>query len=511
MSFKSNYSVSERFRHVILAIVSGAVLALAMPKPGIWLTSWVGLVPLFIAIRGARPGRAAAAGMIAGLVYYGIILQYVGLFGYLPFVLLVVYQAVYFAVFAVLCLRLSPARIGLWGYAAIPAAWVVVQYVRTLGMYAFTWGAFSHTQANNLVVAQIGSITGPWGIDFLVCFVNLALASALASNGERRVKPLVIAASLVVAASLFGVFSMRSVPPTERTARVAVIQGNMVNHFHPVPNYLTKAYQTYTRLSVQASKARPDLIVWPETTLPTDITSPGAADFIGATAKQVHTTVLAGGYDPSDDITVYGSYNALFMFDKLGKQVGAYHKVRLVPFGEFVPLRDQLPFLANYGIRAEDVVAARRHALLDSPIGKIGVSICFESVFPQVARVETRDGAVLLVVVTNDAWLGKTQAGRQHMMMAKLRAIENGRYVLRAASTGISTVIDPCGRTRREIGLYRQGTIAETVACASRVTLYTRLGDWFAYACVALTLACLAVPNPALPKKSSRAKRRRGI
>jgi apolipoprotein N-acyltransferase len=168
--------------------------------------------------------------------------------------------------------------------------------------------------------------------------------------------------------------------------------------------------------------------------------------------------------------------------------MGVYHKVHLVPFGEFVPLRDHLPFLRNYGIREVDVLPGEYHNLISIEKARIGISICFESLFPQITRNETRGGATLLFVVTNDAWFERTQAARQHLMMAKLRAVENRRYLVRAAASGISAFIDPYGRTMSELGLFEQGTLKEEVRLRSELTPYATFGDWFAYLCAGLAV-----------------------
>lgn len=495
----------SRLRHVFLAAASGLVLSFALPEPGTWLAAWVGLVPLFIALRSSTPSRAALCGVVAGAVYYGIILYWITLFGFLPWILLVLYQALYFAVFAMLCVRLAPERAGWRGFLAIPALWVVLQYLKTLGPYAFIWGSFAHTQADNVPFAQISSVTGPWGIDFALCFLNLALANALQPRVSRRYVPLIIAAGLTLLICIFGVTSIPKTEPTQ-SSRVAILQGNMKNDFDPVPNYEKIAYALYSRMTAEAAKKGVDLVIWPETTLAVDIASPEWANLLSDTARKAGVELLIGGYDASKDPMITGSYNSVFLFDKSGRIAGVYHKVQLVPFGEFVPLRDRLPMLRDYGVRPDDVLAAKTHSLVDTSIGKVGVSICFESLFPEIARGETLSGANLLCVVTNDAWFERTQAAREHLLMAKLRAIENRRYVLRAAGTGISAVIDPYGRTSQELGLFRQGTIISGVQPSSALTFYTRFGQWFAYLCIAILVVCLPLPLRALRAPSGGAR-----
>jgi len=265
----------------------------------------------------------------------------------------------------------------------------------------------------------------------------------------------------------------------------------MKNDFHPVPNYTEIAFSTFSRMTRDAASEGAKLVIWPETTIPCDITSPGWVDRIGALARDCSVEILAGGYDPANNSGQPGSYNTLFLFDKQGRMAGAYHKVQLVPFGEFVPLRERLPMLRDYGIRNEDVVAAKSHRLLKTSAGKVGVSICFESLFPQIARSEVLRGAQILCVVTNDAWFQRTQAAREHLMMAQLRAIENRRYLFRAAGTGISAVIDPCGGIRQRCDLFRQGIIYDQARLSDGLTVYTRFGDWFVYLCIAILIASL--------------------
>ncbi len=492
MSFQSNYSVVYRFRHLFLAALSGLVMSFALIQPGTWLAAWIGLVPLFIAIRYLKSVQAALCGLIAGLVYYGIILHWMTLFGYAPWALLALYQALYWAAFAGLAVRLSPQRIGWRGYVAIPAAWVVVEYLRTLGAYAFVWGSFAHTQATNLPFAQIAAVTGPWGIAFALVLLNMTLADAVASNAKTRLGPLFAAGVLVLCVLGYGLNATRSAPNGEgHEQRIAILQANMKNDFNPVPDYPRISFERLSGMTRDAAAGGARLVIWPETAIPCDITSPGWADVIGRVARDASVEILAGGYDPSEDPAKQGSYNAVFLFSGDGDKAAAYRKAQLVPFGEFVPLREKLPFLKNYGIRPRDVLAGSEHSLVRTGIGKVGISICFESLFPQIARGETLDGAQILCVVTNDAWFQRTQAARQHLMMAQLRAIENRRYVARAAGTGISALIDPYGRIEHQVGLFRMGTIVADVRPRQELTFYTRHGDWLAFFCVAILIACL--------------------
>lgn len=478
---------------LFFAIIFGLLLALAMPRPGIWLLAWVALVPLFVALRGTSSRTGAVLGLVSGLVYFAIVLFWMTIFGSLPWILLSAAQAVFVAVFCALAVRLLPVRTGWAGFIAVPALWTAMQWVRALGPYGFTWGSLAHISAETLPVAQMASITGPWGIDFIVCAFNLAIADLLiVHDGRRRIAPAVIAGVVVLAIVSVGkVVSDGKLE--EGNVRVAVVQGDIARGLRPAPaDRISTAFQTYSDLSVAASMADPDIIVWPESALVMQLADPGWGTLVSALAARTGANYLVGAYDGVSDDPEAGYYNAAHFYNRSGDRTGVYHKVHLVPYGEFVPLRERLPWLKRYGIREQDVTAATDHVLLDSEFGKLGVSICFESTFSSISQKETRDGAVALFVITNDSWFGRSQAARQHMMMSRLRAIENRRYVVRAASTGISAIIDPYGRVMSQAGLFTQRVLFGTIKPLKGVTLYTRSGDYFAYLSALVCLIFLA-------------------
>jgi len=478
-------SQKMRKRNVGLSVVSGLLLAASMPKPGIWAMAWIGLVPLLIAIRGSRMRDAALYGLITGLVYYGIIVHWLTLFGQLPWALVVVSESLFIAVFALMAARLMQGRMA-WQYVTVPAAWVVVQWVRCLIPYSFTWGSFAHTQANNLPIVQLSSITGPWGIEFLVCLVNLAITIAIS---RKKFLPAICVVAFTGLIWLAGFVAMGHASNPRPNVKVAIIQGNIEHEAVSTPESVTREFLVYEKMSIQAAKGHPDFIIWPETAIVEDVTDQDWGYLLRILARTTAANYVVGGYDKSENPDVQESYNSAFFYNRKGGKLGVYHKVHLVPFGEFVPLRDHLPWLKNYGIRDVDVLPGKRHKVIKTEIGKVGMSICFESLFPAISRIEAKNGASALFIITNDKWFGRTQAARQHMMMSKLRAVENRRYVVRAASTGVSAIIDPYGRTISELGIYRKGILEGRIAACQGLTIYSRLGDWFAYVCAVILIA----------------------
>ncbi|MCX6346097.1 MAG: apolipoprotein N-acyltransferase [Armatimonadetes bacterium] len=481
-------------RNLCLAIISGIIMALAMPKPGIWPLAWVGLAPLFVAMRASAPRTAALYGFVMAAVYFGIICFWLTIFGYLPwFASVLVLMAVPAAVFAAVSSRLMPNKIGLWGYIAVPAVWTAMQWMRSLGPLGFTWGSFAHLQANVPSIVQLGSVTGPWGIDFLICLFNLALANAIfPAPARRRFAPIAAASIIALAVIAGGNLAIESAPKPKTGANIAIIQGDLPHEVDISPEYLTIAYRRYADMTRKASASGADIVVWPETALPVRIT--GAWDsLVSDTARKNRVNCIIGGLDPSSDPYEPRSYNAALFYDRLGRKTGAYHKVHLVPYGEYVPLRKQMPWLERYGVRPVDVLPGKSFSVAPTEMGGVGVSICFESLFPQISRLETRNSASMLIVMTNDSWFLQTQAARGHLMMAKLRAVENRRYLIRAAGTGISAIIDPYGRSVTELDIFRSGIVSGRISPLHTFTIYTRIGDTFAYACVLVALCALGI------------------
>lgn len=489
VQFKSQHITK---RNLALAVVSGLLLAAALPKPGVWATAWIGLIPLLITIRGASARDAALFGLICGLVYYGITLFTLSILGYAPWALLTLLQAAYMAIFAALACPLMKSRPVWLRYLAVPAAWTAMQWVRCLGIFGYSFGSFAHTQANILSISQLCSVTGPWGIDFLLCLVNLALADAVFSeSGKRKITPAAAALALSLIVGACGWLALRSSPSYPTKAKIAIIQGNMLGNGYTTTQDIRNSLHVYQQMSRMAVSANPDIIVWPETVISANVRDNGLGFILSRFAASTHTNYIVGAYDPSEDPFLPESYNSAFFYGMQGEKLGVYHKVRLVPFGEYVPFRKQIPWLKRFSFREQDVLSGKSHKLVETEIGKVGMAICFESMFPEIARVETLGGATALCVITNDSWFKRTQFASQHLMMSRLRAIENRRYVLHGGATGISAIIDPYGRVISELGIFKRGTVTGKIAALHTVTPYMRLGNWLAYVCTIFTLIML--------------------
>lgn len=477
---------------LLISLISGMVLTLAFPRTDAYLVAWAALAPLFyLSVR--RPWLIATlCGFVFGLGFFGSILWWIGIFGRLPFVLLTIMQALYIAAFA-LTANLIAGRLSAWGrLIVVPALWVAFEWIRSQGLFGFTWGDLGYSQGYALSVIQIASVTGVWGVSFLVAMVNSMLANIAGIRvGNRRgsLAQLAVTAGLLAAVIGHGMISL-NVPLNGKSLTAAVIQGNINQDTEEDLDYSDRSMQTYRQMTLDAAAEGAALIIWPETSMPG---APGYEPYLqgwlSALSLQANAPLIVGGRD--EDIRGH-VYNSAFLVGPGKGILARYAKVRLVPFGEFVPWRQYLPRLDNYRVTPMDVTPGRGFNLLDGGPCRIGVAICFESTFPYISRALTASGAELLCVITNDVWFRHSAAAEQHAEMSILRAVENRRYLLRGAATGVSCIIDPRGRVMEGLPIFEQGTISATVECLRAKTFYTRHGDWFAWATLLLVgLACM--------------------
>ncbi len=379
---------------------------------------------------------------------------------------------------------------------AFAALWVVFEWSSTLTWMGVPWGRLALGQVKLLPMLQSISYFGSYFVTFLIVAVNGLFALAVLHN--RRA-----ALSLSLAAVLFfGNFGVglikRSLPSAETGTKLtaAVIQGNIDSH----EKWGTDAYahfeKTYGSLTREAAEAGAELIVWPESVCSLELNQKRFAQrFVSELAQECKATILVGSfYGDEEDAEKY--YNALYLVTPDGViHDEVYAKQHLVPFGEYVPMRELIltliPPLAELSALDNDVTPGESSALFETEWGKIGSLICFDSIYEDLSQKSVRDGAELMVISSNDNWFYDSAAVYQHCAQAQLRAIETGRTYLRAASTGISTVITPDGEAQFYIKPLTKGYALVEVSTASSQTLYTRIGNTFVYLCLAFCLTLL--------------------
>jgi apolipoprotein N-acyltransferase len=487
-----------------LAVLSGVLLALSFPRFNLAPFAFGALVPLLVGLDGVPALQGTYLGIIAGLVCYLLSIPWVvhtmTTYGGLPlplsFLLLIalsLYLALYVGVFAYGVTRLS-ARGTLAYLVGVPALWVGLEYVRTFLLTGFPWNLLGYSQYQYLSVIQIASITGIYGISFLLVLTNagMALGCLLFRRGWRpALLPVGGVGVLLLGVVLFGMGRMVSAETRRGEIRVSVVQGNIEQGVKWDLGFQKRTIDIYRRLSREADKEA-DLIVWPETAVPFFLRERGSLrQRVLKVAEEVRSYLLVGSPDrtrgPSPRL-----YNSAFLISPGGKIVQKYDKIHLVPFGEYVPLQSLLFFVEKMATGIGNFKAGQDFTVFETPLGQFGVLICFEAIFPDHVRRYVLNGANFLVNITNDAWFGDSGAPYQHLSMATLRAVENGVYLVRAANTGISALIAPTGRILQQSDLFGEAVLSGTVTPGTAKTFYTRYGDLFAWACSLISVLLLA-------------------
>jgi apolipoprotein N-acyltransferase len=485
--------------------------------------AWVALAPLLVALGGASLTRALTLGFVTGVVYFTGTLYWItrvmAVYGDLqPFVavlvngLLIAYLALFPALFAVVTCRLVLSY-GPLALLAAPLVWVTTELGRTYLLTGFPWVLLGYSQVSVLPIAQVASLFGVYGLSALVASVSAAVAyglgpakagptEKLAASGSvtsgfsrtlSRTFPLAVVLILVIAFAAWGSLRVaRGDLAAGTPVRVALVQGNVGQDEKWDPRRATDIFDNYLRMTRQAIAQGADLVVWPESSTPfTFEMEHAAADSIRRIARDARVPILLG----SDQIergapTRY--YNSAYLVRADGSTGAVYRKMHLVPFGEYVPLK-RLLFFAKPLVEAVSDFSAGDSAVLMTVDGhSISTSICYEIVYPDLVRRFVAAGSELLTTITNDAWFGDTSAPHQHFAQAAMRAIENGRYLVRAANTGISGGVDPYGRVLVQSRLFEPAVVTATVTYRTEKTLYTRIGDLFAYVSALATLVLLA-------------------
>lgn len=479
-----------RLAGALLPLSVGALLAaLFIPYPWSFLAP-LPLAALYLLIaRSPTPGRAFSVGFWGGLGFFGLHLLWLplsfsDLFGAVvvpPLLLLQVLLAVFWGATAGLS-RLT----GRYTLAVLPFAWVVMEYLRSLGVFGFTWGTLGYAFLPTPIVqvADLGGI-------YLVSLLLAAFAASLAAlAGARRWWPVLATAGLLLAAAGYGVTRDAPVAANET---VLLVQGS-VNPLDKAAGRSLDELELYERLTLAGLDGAPepvDLVVWPEGASPLPID-----DFrVRRTLERIATPAIVGAPGYGD-----GFRNSAYGFD--GGIAGSYSKRKLVPFGERFPLRDALSFIYDPLFTALGLPGLASVAPGDAytplRLGDIvsATYICYESAFPEVARQMVLGGANLLVNISNDAWFGRTAGAEQHFQMGRVRAIETRRYIARAGNDGISAAIDPLGRVVERYPRGARDAFSTKVGLSNGITPYVRWGDWVvgASALVLVVLAIVSAP-----------------
>ncbi len=493
----------------IASVGSGLLLALAVADVGLAWLAWCALVPCLLVTCRATPGRAAAGGLLGGHVAACLSfgwLASVPAFGAAQFVVLGAYVALYAALWCagLAWLRRQGAPLAL----VAPALWVALELLRHhAGFLALPIASLAQSQHEHPVVLQLASFGGEAAVSALVVLGNVAIAALL----ERHSWPLALGAGATSAAALVTGAWMLNSDETGAPLTLAAVQPDIGLHERETTAGREAIWQRLERLSVEAARARPDLIVWPETAVGDPRHDAVLAQRLDALAGALRTPLIVGASETEKfAVAAEGgtrvdereAYNAAYLVHAGVPLAEPYRKRRLMPFGEYTPLAEQIdwprwlvPAVAagRAGIDDADFrIASGPGRDTASPL-RLGVVICWENLFAGLSRDAVRGGAQALVQLTNDGWFGPGRAAVQHNAASVLRAVENGVPLVLASNAGPSLVIDARGRVAaRTAAQFSAGVAVATVAVGRAATVYTRWGDWFAFACIALVLCSAA-------------------
>jgi apolipoprotein N-acyltransferase len=491
-----------------LALATGVLLFLSFPKFGHGAVAWVALLPLLLAIPGTTPRRAARLGYLAGvsgaigLLYWTalVVIQYGGLslpVGVGVMLLLSLAFGLPNALFGWAMGR-ACRRFGTSGLLMAPAFWVATEILRAHTLFEFPWCLLGYSQHRILPVIQIADLAGVYGVSFVVASASAVAAFVLLDR--RRVEPRAAGAALLGllgATAAYGFLRLAQDPPTSGTVRAALVQASVTQQDKWDPAKEMETLDRHVMLSDRAMAEKPQLVVWPESAVPFYFDyEPQIADPLRNLARSHGISLIFGNDDVEPRAAdVPRVWVGAKMLGPDGALAYRYHKNRLVPFGEYVPLKSVFTLGGRVGARLVRNVGEFT-AGTEAAVGRLdghplGTFICYEAIFPDLVRQFSGNGAELLVNITNDGWYGTTSAPYQHFAMATFRAVENRKWLLRAANTGISAFIDPHGRVVRASSLFERTVVSGEAAFVPGLTVYARIGDAFAWSCLAIAVGAV--------------------
>ncbi|MEW5724557.1 MAG: apolipoprotein N-acyltransferase [Thermodesulfobacteriota bacterium] len=497
---------------LLAASVSGLLTALAFPRPEIWPLAFLGLVPLVLTGRGRGPKTAFGLGFLAGLAHNALMLYWLvnvlvfyGGMSWLVSLPIFLLMIGYLALFPGLFLMGLELGEGYFRLRPGHPAWILLgaalytglEYFKGFFLTGFPWEPLGAALAAQTTLVQAADLAGPGGLTFLAVLVNLSAAAAilaLRGGGKKAVVfPTVLVAAVFGLLIGYGALRLAQVNGLTEAAehrRVSVAQGSIEQTVKWEPEQRVVTLSIYEELTQRAAARDPWLVVWPETSAPFffPYDQPASAWLKGMVQKTGRPLLFgAPALEKKEGQNFY--YNRAYLLDGRGEVRGEYAKVHLVPYGEYVPLKKFFPFINKITTAAGDFTAGEIGRLLELDGVRMGVLICYESIFTYLSRRAVRNGADLLVVMTNDAWFGRSSAAYQHFAQAVLRAVESRRALIRAANTGISGIILPSGQVIDRRGLFERDVFTGSVPLLKEVTLYTAAGDVLPRVCLGVALA----------------------
>jgi len=496
-----------------LAIASGAALALSFPNYDLTLLAWIAIGLLILACFGACPRAGLLYGFLHGVVFYPLSVPWIdtvmrqygsvdlwtsgGILALLS-VALAIFPAVFGWAIALVSIKLVPGKNRQFACMLAPFLWVALELARThMILGGFPWNLTGYAASGSLGLVQIAALTGVYGLSFVVAAWSSLIVYAILAGRQSIWKAALVFTGLLI---LWGIGGKYFVPFAAPHHVAHLVQTNFAQAEEYPANWMqvhANELDQLERLSVgaaQAAATRPSLIVWPEVPAPFSMQDPAFAQRAQKIARASASDFLVGIVDwKRDSQGKWLASNTAILLNPLSLRVFTYDKIHLVPFGEFVPYRRWLRFAGRLTADLADFTPGTSYSVGKLPDGTFGVFICYEAIFPAEVREFTRNGAQLLVNISNDGWFGRSAAPAQHLMMARVRAVENRRWLLRDTNNGFTASVDPYGRIVAELPTDVRSELDAPYDFRRNLTPYVRFGDWFAWLCVIGSLTLLIV------------------
>jgi len=462
---------------------------LSFPAADFSWIAWVCLVPMINAIDMEKNIRTVILNSLLcgwsvflGSMYW---LTYITFVGWL---ILTFCLAWYFVIFAIV--RFYDKR-----FFSVPIAWTALEFIRGNFLGGMPWLLLGSSQYNFISLIQISNITSVYGVSFVVALVNAGIADVL----QKKYKGILIALLVLILVCVYGQYNLGKKVPEDKI-KIGIVQPNISQEVKWDPKYTEWMFENLSELTKKIKSV--DVIVWPETVLPTIMETSSIFNSIKNMAKEKNTNFIIGsqGIKRNNGETLY--YNNAFFISNIGDFGGEYSKIHLVPFGEYVPFAKILPFLKWFTPIEEGFTPGEKFSIFElSNINcKLSAIICFEDIFPNLSRIFVKRGANILVNLTNDGWYDKTCAVYQHAYLSVFRAVENGVPLVRATNTGLSCFIDHTGKINAIKPFISTGESMD-IKIPRNKTFYTEYGDIFGLFCVFLFFLLVVLPKNSIAIK----------
>ncbi len=501
------------YKNLFLALLCGIVLSLSFPPFKLGFLAYFGLIPLFVLLNNENYKGAIKWGYLSGLFFNMGTLYWINWVTIPGSIAAILYLPVYFILFAIFYTFLRQ-RLGMnYLFLSIPFLWTGIEYIRSLGVLGFPWTSLAYSQTYYLSLIQYASFTSVYGVSFWIVCINVVIM-AIFYNHRKLTYAIALYLCLIVLFIFPWLYGKWVIPRPDNQLhekiRVALIQGNIDPFLKNDSDFWSENYAIYDSLTQAAAHLNPEIIIWPETAVPTYLRYDHSyLSNIRNLVNTINIPLLTGAHDyqfySNQD---YKTFNSAFLVEPNKQLLESYAKLHLVPFGERVPFTEVFPkfrdfleslemgegnFSPGESIKTFFVPITDKNTSQQKEI-RISLIICFESLFPELVRRFVTDGnAQLLTIITNDGWFKRSSAPYHHAQAAVFRAIENRISIARCANTGVSMFIDTYGRISDQSPIFERLFLVNDVQLRNEHTFFTIHGNIFSMAISILNLVPLSI------------------